>query len=174
MAKVAASESECALGAGTRSTHRPDQTSCLARRSWRLRSVPSWRRGRLGGDCRVWAHQTGWFKRWLPLPNGIPSHDTFRRVFLLLDTNAFAEAFRAWVQSIAQLAAQQGIAIDGKTLRRSHDAAEGQSAISMVSAWATANRLVLGQLKVDDKSNEITAIPELLRVLELTWLHRHD
>jgi len=109
-----------------------------------------------------------WFKRWLPLPNGIPSHDTFRRVFLLLDSDAFAEAFRAWVQSIAQLAAQQGIAIDGKTLRRSHDAAEGQSAISMVSAWATANRLVLGQLKVDDKSNEIKAIPELLRVLELS------
>src|SRR5438128_7582436 len=64
-----------------------------------------------------------WFKRWLALPNGIPSHDTFRRVFLLLDTDAFAEAFRTWVQAIAQLAARQGIAIDGKTLRRSHDAA---------------------------------------------------
>jgi predicted transposase YbfD/YdcC len=88
-------------------------------------------------------------------------------VFLLLDSQVFAQAFRAWVQGIAQLAAAQGIAIDGKTLRRSHDAASGHSAISLVSAWATANRLVLAQLKVDDKSNEITAIPELLRVLEL-------
>lgn len=109
-----------------------------------------------------------WFRRWLALPNGIPSHDTFRRVFLLLDTDAFAEVFRAWVQSLAQRAARQGIAIDDKLLRGSHDAAEGQSAISLVSAWATANRLVLAQLKVDDKSNEITAIPELLRVLELS------
>jgi len=108
-----------------------------------------------------------WFKRFLALPNDIPSHDTFRRVFLLLDPAEFEQAFLSWVQALSHLAALQVVAIDGKTLRRSHDGVLGKNAIHMVSAWATANQLVLGQLKSDEKSNEITAIPELLRRLEL-------
>lgn len=109
-----------------------------------------------------------WLKRFLSLPNGIPSHDTFGRVFALLDPAKFAQCFTSWVKAVSQLTQGQVIAIDGKALRRSHDRANGKSAIQMVSAWASANHLVLGQLKVDDKSNEITAIPELLEVLELS------
>jgi predicted transposase YbfD/YdcC len=109
-----------------------------------------------------------WLKRFLSLPNGIPSHDTFGRVFALLDPVKFAQCFTSWVRAVSQLTQGQVIAIDGKALRRSHDRANGKSAIHMVSAWASANHLVLGQLKVDDKSNEITAIPELLEVLELS------
>jgi predicted transposase YbfD/YdcC len=109
-----------------------------------------------------------WFKRFLLLPNGIPSHDTFRRVFLLLDPEEFEQAFLNWVQALSHLEELQVVAVDGKTLRRSHDGVLGKDAIHMVSAWATANRLVLGQLKVAEKSNEITAIPELLQRLELT------
>lgn len=108
-----------------------------------------------------------WFKRFLALPNGIPSHDTFRRVFLLLDPEAFEQAFLNWVQDLSHLSELEVVAVDGKTVRRSHDGLLGKNAIHMVSAWATANRLVLAQLKVDEKSNEITAIPELLRQLEL-------
>jgi predicted transposase YbfD/YdcC len=109
-----------------------------------------------------------WLKRFLSLPNGIPSHDTFGRVFALLDPAKFAQCFTSWVKAVSQLTQGQVIAIDGKTLRRSQDRANGKSAIHMVSAWASANHLVLGQLKVDDKSNQITAIPELLEVLELS------
>jgi predicted transposase YbfD/YdcC len=109
-----------------------------------------------------------WLKRFLSLPNGIPSHDTFGRVIALLDPAKFAQCFTSWVKAVSQLTQGQVIAIDGKALRRSHDRANGKSAIHMVSAWASANHLVLGQLKVDDKSNEITAIPELLEVLELS------
>lgn len=109
-----------------------------------------------------------WLKRFLVLSNGIPSHDTFGRVFARLDPEKFAQCFTSWVKAVSQLTQGQVIAIDGKTLRRSHDRANGKSAIHLVSAWASANHLVLGQLKVDDKSNEITAIPELLEVLELS------
>ena len=112
-----------------------------------------------------------WLKRFLSLPNGIPSHDTFGRVFARLDPEKFAQCFTSWVKAVSQLTQGQVIAIDGKTLRRSHDRANGKSAIHVVSppeAEASANHLVLGQLKVDDKSNEITAIPELLEVLELS------
>jgi len=111
--------------------------------------------------------QEQWLKRFLALPNGIPSHDTFGRVFASLDTEQFQGCFERWMKSVSSITAGQTIAIDGKTLRRSHDQANGKSAIGMVSAWATANHLVLGQVKVQDKSNEITAIPELLRVLEI-------
>jgi predicted transposase YbfD/YdcC len=103
----------------------------------------------------------------LELRNGIPSHDTFRRVFCLLDPKQFSECFRNWTEGLRQAFSQEIVAIDGKTLRRSHDRANGKEAIHMVSAWARENSLVLGQVKVDDKSNEITAIPELLRVLKL-------
>jgi len=108
-----------------------------------------------------------WLKRILDLPNGIPSHDTFARVFAALDPEQFRQCFLSWVRSLSRLSAGEVIAIDGKTLRQSYDRADGKGAIHMVSAWATANRLVLGQRKVDAKSNEITAIPQLLKVLEL-------
>jgi predicted transposase YbfD/YdcC len=108
-----------------------------------------------------------WFKTFLELPNGIPSHDTFRRVFARLKSQEFRQCFLNWVQSVNQLTSGQVVAIDGKTLRRSHNHQAGKSAIHMVSAWATDNRLVLGQVKVEEKSNEITAIPELLRVIEI-------
>ncbi len=113
------------------------------------------------------------------LPNGVPSHDTFARVFALLDPQALEKAFFGWVQELQALTAneqstegktstkQEVISLDGKTVRRSHDASHAKSAIHMVSAWATNARLVLGQVKVDEKSNEITAIPELLDLLDI-------
>lgn len=104
------------------------------------------------------------------LPNGIPSHDTFGRVFARLNPEQFQACFVAWVRDVVAATDDQGtdgqvVAIDGKTLRRSHDRTAGTAAIHMVSAWAAANRLVLGQVKVDAKSNEITAIPALLDLL---------
>jgi predicted transposase YbfD/YdcC len=108
-----------------------------------------------------------WLKGFLALPNGIPSHDTFGRVFAALDAAEFQRCFLAWVQAVSVLTAGQVVAIDGKTLRRSHDRRQGKPALHLVSAWATANRLVLGQVATDAKSNEITAIPELLRLLDL-------
>ena len=109
----------------------------------------------------------GWLRQFLELPHGIPSHDTFGRVFSWIDPQAFEKCFVNWVQAVIGRTEGEVIAIDGKTLRRSHDHANGKEAIHMVSAWAEKNRLVLAQIKVDEKSNEITAIPELLRVLEL-------
>lgn len=108
-----------------------------------------------------------WLKEFLELPNGIPSHDTFSRVFARLNPEQFQQCFINWIKSISNITSGQVIAIDGKTLRHSYDKGADKRAIHMVSAWATAQRLVLGQVKVDDKSNEITAIPELLKVLEL-------
>jgi predicted transposase YbfD/YdcC len=109
-----------------------------------------------------------WLKRILELPNGIPSHDTFARVFARLNPQQLQQSFLEWVRSLVHLSGGQVIAIDGKTLRQSYDSADGKGAIHMVSAWASHNRLVLGQCKVDDKSNEITAIPQLLKVLEVS------
>ncbi len=91
----------------------------------------------------------GWFRTFLELPNGIPSHDTFGRVFSLLDPDQFRNGFVRWIQAISQVYAGEIVALDGKTLRRAHDNTLGKTAIHMVSAWASANRLVLGQLKVD-------------------------
>ena len=108
-----------------------------------------------------------WLKTFLILPNGIPSHDTFSRVFARLDPEQLQGCFVSWVRSVSRVSDGEVIAIDGKTVRRSYDAGKEKGAIHMVSAWASQNRLVLGQHKVDDKSNEITAIPELLKVLEL-------
>jgi predicted transposase YbfD/YdcC len=108
-----------------------------------------------------------WFQRFLALPNGIPSHDTFGDVFARLDPAEFEGCFLRWIQAVMEITEGQIVAIDGKTLRRSHNRRLGKAAIHMVSAWAQKNRLVLGQVKVDDKSNEITAIPALLQVLEL-------
>jgi predicted transposase YbfD/YdcC len=109
-----------------------------------------------------------WFKTFLELPEGIASHDTFTRVFARLDPEQFQACFVSWITAVSEVIEGQVIAIDGKVLRRSHDKGVGKAAIDMVSAWATANRLVLGQTKVDRKSNEITAIAELLRVLEVS------
>lgn len=108
-----------------------------------------------------------WLAGFLKLPHGIPSHDTFGRVFALLDPRQFSECFTNWTRNMRKSFHAEIVAIDGKTLRRSHDRAKGRESIHMVSAWARENGLVLGQRKVDSKSNEITAIPELLRTLDL-------
>ncbi len=108
-----------------------------------------------------------WFKGFLKLPHGIPSHDTFGRVFSLLSPDEFQSCFLSWIHSVVQISDGEIVPIDGKTLRRSHDNSSNKSAIHMVSAWASANRVVLGQVKTDSKSNEITAIPRLLQVLEI-------
>ena len=108
-----------------------------------------------------------WFTQLLDLPNGIPSHDTFGRVFACIDPKQFEASFFQWVQGISKTV-KGVIAIDGKTLRRSHDHAAGKKALHMVSAWAVENRLVLAQVATEEKSNEITAIPVLLRQLALT------
>ncbi len=109
-----------------------------------------------------------WLKTFLHLPKGIPSHDTFGRVFARIQPDEFQKRFREWVQAVESLTAGQVIAVDGKQLRRSHNRGAGKAALYMVSAWATQNQLVLGQIKVADKSNEITAIPALLRLLDLS------
>lgn len=108
-----------------------------------------------------------WFKKILELPHGIPSADTFERVFARIDPKEFKTCFMQWVQAISQLTKGEVIAVDGKTLRRSHDKSNGKAAIHMVSAWACVNGLVLGQVKTEEKSNEITAIPQLLNTLEI-------
>lgn len=109
-----------------------------------------------------------WFRKFLKLDNGIPSHDTFGRVFSLLSPTAFEKRFRAWIESVREVyEAEEIVAIDGKTLRRSHDRKRGQGPLHMVSAWAVNNRVVLGQRATEAKSNEITAIPELLDTLML-------
>jgi predicted transposase YbfD/YdcC len=107
-------------------------------------------------------------KTFLALPNGIPSHDTFRRLFERLDPDEFQRGFLGRIEALHEATQRQVIAIDGKTLRRSFDRAEGRSALHMVHAWATANHLLLGQVAVDEKSNEITAIPELLKMLGIS------
>lgn len=109
-----------------------------------------------------------WFGKFLELPHGIPSHDTFGDVFGLLDPEQFRRSFIQWVQAVNEITGGQVVPIDGKKLRRSHDKTRGKKAIHMVSAWAAENHVVLGQIKVDDKSNEITAIPQLLDLLEIS------
>jgi len=109
-----------------------------------------------------------WFESFLEIPNGIPSHDTFNRVFNRLDPQQFQSCFMKWISAASELIQGQVISIDGKLLRRSHDKGIGKAAIDMVSAWANSNHLVLGQIKVDQKSNEITAIPQLLKALEIS------
>ena len=129
-----------------------------------------------GADSWVEVEEFGnakrtWLTTILALPNGIPSHDTFTRkrvpgVFARIDPEQFQRSFLAWVQALQQIRADV-IAIDGKTHRRSHDRPNGKAALHLVSAWAADNRLVLGQVAVADKSNEITAIPQLLDLLDL-------
>lgn len=108
-----------------------------------------------------------WLASLLDLPNGIPSHDTFRRVFMLIDAAAFGECFTAWVVSRAEPLKEEVVAIDGKTVCRSFDRRHGQSPLHVVSAWAAGQSLALAQQVTDEKSNEITALPEILDALEL-------
>jgi predicted transposase YbfD/YdcC len=125
-----------------------------------------------GADGWVAIEQFGkakeaWLKTILELPNGIPSHDTFGRVFMHLDPVEFEACFFEWVQSMSERV-EGVIALDGKTLRRSHDKNNGKRALHVVSAWSVENRLILAQVATDQKSNEITAIPLLLRQLSLS------
>jgi len=108
-----------------------------------------------------------WFTEVLSLKNGIPSHDTFGYVFSVIDTEAFSRCFSRWVADLCELSGGEIVSIDGKCLRRSMDTASNKAAIYMVSAWASLNHLVLGQQRVDEKSNEITAIPKLLMQLDI-------
>lgn len=119
-------------------------------------------------DVELFGHSKyDWLKQFLRLPHGIPSHDTFGRVFALLDAEQFQRCFMRWVQAVHEVTGGQIVPVDGKKLRRAYDTHLGKDAIYMVSAWASENRLVLGQRKVDDKSNEIPAVPELLDMLEI-------
>ncbi len=125
-----------------------------------------------GADSFVEMEQFGnakreWLDTFLDLPNGIPSHDTFGRVFAALDPDQFHACFLAWVRAAMTVTDGAVIACDGKTVRRSHDRGAGKAAVHMVSAWASENRLVLGQIAVDEKSNEMTALPALLDLLML-------
>lgn len=121
------------------------------------------------GICLWGESQKGWLQNFCTLANGIPSEWTFRRVFRLLDPNALQAAFTRWMQDVEK-ATGSVLAVDGKTLRRSFDRKDGKGAIHVVSAWLAQNRVVLAQKKVADKSNEITAIPELLSLLEIEGL----
>ena len=109
-----------------------------------------------------------WFARFLDLTNGIPSDDTFARVLARIDPGAFEKCLLSWMQAVQEITDHRLIAIDGKTLRGSYDRRDGKAAIHMVSAWASENTLSLGQVVVNEKSNEITAIPELLRLLDIS------
>jgi hypothetical protein len=118
-------------------------------------------------DIALWGRcQHDWLKTWLALPNGIPSHDTFHRVFGLLAPSEFAACFQSWTQALRQAVAGEWIAIDGTTLRGRRSKTQGP--VHLVNVWAASHRLVLAQLAVDDKRNEITAVPQLLRAVELT------
>ncbi|BDA73878.1 transposase ISAs1 family protein [Calothrix sp. PCC 7716] len=107
-----------------------------------------------------------WLQQFLELPNGIPSHDTFARFFSRLDPENFQECFLSWIQSVNKIN-EDIVAIDGKTLRGSYEKGQEKAAIHMVNAWAVKNRLVLGQLKTEKKSNEIKAIPQLIKILDV-------
>lgn len=109
-----------------------------------------------------------WLSRFLDLKDGIPSHDRFNAILAAIKPVEFEACLLSWITALHEITAGQLVAIDGKTLRRSFDTASSKSAIHMVSAWATANHISLGQVIVDDKSNEITAIPQLLKMLEIT------
>src|SRR5712691_714384 len=119
-------------------------------------------------EMEAYGHaKEAWLRQFLVLPNGIPSHDTFGRVFARLKPEEVQRCFLRWIQAVRAVTQGEVVASEGKTLRRSFDRAAGKGAIHMVSAWASANRVVLGQQKVNEKSNEITAIPTLLRLLEV-------
>jgi predicted transposase YbfD/YdcC len=124
--------------------------------------------------CNTWVEivafateRLEWLRRFVPLANGVPSHDTFGRVFALLDSGRFAACFLEWARRLEIRSAGRVVAIDGKTLRNSFDDATGKKALHLVSAWSAGQRLTLGQIATEEKSNEITAIPQLLELLDL-------
>jgi predicted transposase YbfD/YdcC len=127
-----------------------------------LCGVDNWVDLELFGNAKL-----AWFRTFLALPNGIPSHDTFGRVFALLEPESFARCFTGWVQSVAEATEGKVVAIDGKAVRRSFDKASQKACVHLVNAWVAENRLVLGQVACKEKSNEITAIPQLLELLSL-------
>ena len=108
-----------------------------------------------------------WLRKFLPYKNGIPSHDCLGYFFTQINPKEFKRCFAEWVKSMAKVTNGEIVAIDGKTLRRSYDSTNKKTAVHMVSAWANSANLVLAQVKTEEKSNEITAIPELLKILEL-------
>jgi predicted transposase YbfD/YdcC len=119
-------------------------------------------------DIELYGHsKRAWLETFLALPNGIPSHDTFRRVFMLIDPDAFEACFARWARSLAGGVEREVVAVDGKTLRRSGSRRREHGPLHLVSAWASERGLALGQRAVDGKSNEIAAIPELLDTLHL-------
>lgn len=111
-----------------------------------------------------------WFKQYICLPNGIPHHDTFRRVFERIRPDQFEESFQSWVKSVTQCFSQEVVSIDGKSMRGSYTDStdKNKDMLHIVSAWANQNNIILGQVKTYDKSNEITAIPQLLKMLEIS------
>jgi predicted transposase YbfD/YdcC len=111
--------------------------------------------------------QSEWLRKFLPLENGVPSHDTFGDVFAVVDSEALTQAFAEWVESLRIKVSGEVVAIDGKTIRASRDTAKGKKAVHIVSAWASQNHLILGELATEEKSNEITAIPQLLDMLNV-------
>ena len=115
-----------------------------------------------------------WLSRYLELPGGIPSHDTFRRVFSILDSQALIECFTKWTESLRKATKGEIIVLDGKTLRHSFDTWSGEPALHVISAWASKNGLALGHEKVDGKTNEITALPKLLEKLGHCGAHSHN
>lgn len=119
------------------------------------------------GMERIGRAKQPWLQTIFPDFTGVPSHDTFGRVFAALDPTAFAEGFQRWVKALIETTDGEIVAIDGKTVRRSHDREHDHAALHLVSAWATTNQVVLGQVATAAKSNEITAIPDLLRLLDL-------
>ena len=118
--------------------------------------------------CELAEAKEEWLKTFLSLPNGIPSHDTFGRVFSLINPNEFESCFRAWIDSLCIDVTNEIIAIDGKTLRGSHNRKKGINPLHLVSAWAVKNSLILGQVKTAEKSNEIEAIPRLIKLLDIS------
>lgn len=117
--------------------------------------------------CEFAEAKLDWLKTFLELPHGIPSHDTFGRIFSLIDADEFEECFREWVNSLSINLSKEIVAIDGKTLRGSHNRNKGVRPLHLVSAWAVNNRFILGQVKTSEKSNEIEAIPRLLKMLDI-------
>lgn len=127
-----------------------------------LSGADGWTEVELFGETKL-----DWLRRFVPLANGVPSHDTFGRVFARLNPVELERCYLQWMSALAEATEGRLIAIDGKTIRRSFDKAGGKTAIHMVSAWCEANHLVLGQVATDEKSNEITAIPHLLGMLDV-------
>jgi len=131
-----------------------------------------------GADDWVTIEQVGkakedWFRKFLELPHGIPSHDTFGKVFAWIDPGEFQKCFMDWIKEVAEMTTGQVIAIDGKTVRRSHDRANGKSPLHLVSAWASKNELVIGQRKIEDKKRRNYSNPRTAETPGYPWLYRN-